>query len=212
MMSKKPGKLFNLPNVIVLIFIAFSLFSSLTPYFKLDLLISEKIQSINSGFFSGVMWFVTSIGNQPLMVYIVSTTCLILYALRYRVESIVLVLTSAGSTLSGALIKALVDRPRPSANLVRVSVWLSDKSYPSGHVLIFTVFFGFLLYLLFKRVNRNLTVIVPMIIFILLIATIGISRIYLGAHWPSDVVGGYLLGVIWLILAIRLYNSYHGKR
>ncbi|TRZ54430.1 phosphatase PAP2 family protein [bacterium] len=197
---------------ILIIFIILSLVASFIPHFNLDLLISEKIQSINSPIFTKVMWFISTVGNLPLMVAIVGVTCLLLYIFKLRVEAIIISLATAGSSLSGSFIKMLVDRPRPGTDLVRVSTWLSDKSYPSGHVLAFTVFFGFLLYLLFKKTKHKTGEILPAILLFLLIAAIGISRIYLGVHWASDILGGYLFGTLWLILAIRLYNSYHGKR
>lgn len=212
MKPRKVKNILSLQNSVILFFLIITFLSILMPYFKLDLLIAEKIQGINSQIFSGVMWFVSLLGNQPLMIVIVAVTSLILFLLKIRAEAIILALTTAAGSLSGSLIKVLIDRPRPTPALVRVSVFFSDKSYPSGHVLAFTIFFGFLLYLLIKRTTHRARGIIPAIVFILLIATIGISRIYLGAHWPSDVLGGYLLGIIWLLLAIRLYNSYHGQR
>lgn len=212
MKPRKNGNLLNRQNVMIILFAVVSLLSAFIPYFKLDLLISSKIQSINSPVFTNIMWFVSDIGNQPLMVAVVGVTGILLYIFKLRVEAIISILTTAGSSLSGSLIKMLVDRPRPSADHVHVSVFLSDKSYPSGHVLVFTVFFGFLLYLLFKKTKHQTGEIIPSILLILLIATIGISRIYLGVHWASDVLGGYLLGTLWLIFTIRLYNSYHGQR
>jgi len=197
---------------LLIIFITFSTIVSFVPFFKLDLLISDKIQAINLPVFTNIMWLISFIGNGPMMFFVVGVTSLFLYIFKFRAEAIVCSLSTAGGALSGSLIKMLVDRPRPGANHVHVSVWLSDKSYPSGHVLAFTVFFGFLLYLLFKKTKYINGEIIPAILLILLIAAIGLSRIYLGVHWASDVLGGYLLGVLWLMLAIKLYNSYHGKR
>jgi len=199
-------------TIFIFIFIVISLVASFVPYFKIDLIISEKIQNINSSLFMNVMWFVTSLGNQPYMIMIVGIISLILFISKKKMEAIIGSLTAVGSALSGSLIKVLVDRPRPEAGLINVSVWLSDKSYPSNHVLVFTSFFGFVLYLLLFKSKHNFRGVILSIIFILLISTIGISRIYLGAHWASDVLGGYLLGILWLLIAIKIYNSYHGKR
>ena len=198
--------------LILVIFLVLSTIVGFIPYFKLDLLVSDKIQSINSPVITNIMWFVSLIGSGPIMFMIVGITSLLLYIFKFRTEAIIGSLSTAGSALFGPLIKILVDRPRPSANLVHVSVWLSDKSYPSGHVLTFTVFFGFLIFLLYKRFRVNMANIILSIALFLLIVTVGISRIYLGVHWVSDVLGGYLLGTLWLMFTIRLYNSYNGKR
>ncbi|HSV94881.1 MAG TPA: phosphatase PAP2 family protein [Spirochaetia bacterium] len=197
---------FILPLIIV------SLLSTFIPYFKIDLLITKAIQDVPSHFFSKTMWFVSTIGNIPYIIIIVAATCLLFYIFNQKKEAVLLSLTTVGSALSGSLIKTLVNRPRPSEDLVQVSVWLSDKSFPSNHTLVFTLFFGFLLYLLFYKQKRTILHFLFALILFFPIATIGLSRIYLGVHWASDVLGGYLLGIIWLIFTIRLYNSYHGKR
>jgi membrane-associated phospholipid phosphatase len=212
MIKAKRSRLFNRLNIVIFLFLVVSIFAAFIPYFKIDLLITDSLQRINSGVFQNVMWFVSNLGNQPTMFFIVAITSLLLFIFKLRIEAIVLSLSAAGSALSGSILKLLIDRPRPTSSLVRVSVWLSDKSFPSNHVLVFTVFFGFLLYLLFFKAKRNVRDSLVSIILFLLISSIGVSRIYLGAHWASDVLGGYLLGIVWLIFTIRLYNSYHGQR
>ena len=212
MKSGKRNSLFNQQNIVVILFILVTLFALFVPFFRGDLFITEIVQGINSSVFKTIMQIISSIGNQPIMVFLVGLAGILLYVFKLKIEAILCVMSAAGSALSGSLIKMLIDRPRPSASLVHVSVWLSDKSYPSNHVLVFTVFFGFLLFLLIKNPKRNLSSVMFSVIFFLLIATIGVSRIYLGAHWATDVLGGYLLGILWLIFTIRIYNSYHGKR
>lgn len=198
--------------LILVIFLILSVVVYSVPYFKIDLVIAGVVQKINFPVFEGLMKFVSYIGDKPLMIVIIGVTGVILYLFGRRTEAVIGTLAAAGSTLSGSLIKMIIHRPRPSGELVRISEWLSDKSYPSGHVLAFTVFFGFLLYWLNRRsIHKNSTHLLSLI-FILLIASIGISRIYLGVHWPSDVLGGYMLGIIWLFFTIKIYNSYHGQR
>jgi len=212
MISEKKNRLFNRQYAIVLVFVAVTLLASFIPYFKLDLLISGKVQAVGSTFFQDVMQLVSSIGNKPIMIIIVGVVSLFLYLNKLHREAVISSLSAAGSALFGSLVKILVDRPRPTAELVNVSTWWSDKSYPSNHVLVFTVYFGFLLYLLLKKPQHKIKGVVLSTIFIILISSIGVSRIYLGVHWASDVLGGYLLGILWLILTIKLYNSNHGKR
>jgi len=197
---------------LLIFFILLSILAFLIPYFQLDVSISHTIQSINSPLFSQTMSFVSYLGNLPLMVFTVATVSLFLFFTGRRKEAIIGSLSTALATLSGSLIKLLIGRPRPTSALVRVATVLSDKSYPSGHVLAFTVFFGFLFYLLMQKTKLKLRDKFFFLILSLLIASIGISRIYLGAHWASDVLGGYLLGLIWLFCTIRFYNLQHGPR
>lgn len=212
MKKTRHWKLFTFQNIVIFLFLLISLLALFIPYFRLDVLISDKVQMINSVVFNSVMWFVSTLGNEPYMVLIVGLTSILLYLLKFKIEAVICSLSAAGSALSGTLIKILIGRPRPVSSLVKVSVFLSDKSYPSNHVLVFTVFFGFILYVIFKNEKYKFMGIPLFIIFSLLVLTIGLSRIYLGAHWASDVLGGFLLGLLWLIFAIRLYNSYNGKR
>jgi len=207
MKSANQRKFFSTQNIVIALFVLVSILSALNIFFRLDLLISQKVQTINSTVFNSVMWFVSTLGNEPYMILIVAIISLLLLMFKLKKEAIISSLVAAGSALSGSLIKALIDHPRPTASQVKVSVWLSDKSFPSNHVLVFTVFFGFLLYLLLSKPQHKVKGVFLSIIFFLLIATIGISRIYLGAHWASDVLGGYLLGIIWLFFTIRLYNA-----
>lgn len=212
MKSVVKHNLLNRQNIFITLFIVLCIFAIIYPYSKIDILISERIQGINSTIFQNLMWFLSQIGNQPYMIFLVGIISTILLILKYRIEAVVSSLSAATSALTGSLVKMIVDRPRPESELVQVSVWLSDKSFPSNHVLVFTVYFGLLFYFILKNTKNNLKLSILSICLLLLIASIGISRIYLGAHWASDVLGGYLLGTLWLMLAIKIYNSYHGKR
>jgi undecaprenyl-diphosphatase len=199
-------------RILIGLFIIVSVFVFLNPEFTFDFSTSRFIQDINQNYFSKVMWFVTLMGNRPLMIYIIAITGSILYLYGLRKEAVISTLITAVGALSGSLIKILVNRERPQPEFVNVSVFLSDKSYPSNHVLVFTIFFGFLLYLLLKKAKRNIFQMTLTIVLIIFLLTIGISRIYLGAHWATDVAGGYILGLSWLVVAIRLYNFHNGKR
>ena len=111
-----------------------------------------------------------------------------------------------GAILNNVL-KATIDRPRPDASQIQVLIEYPNQSFPSGHVTLFVELFGFLLYLYWRGhlgmpQSRIVSSALP-----LAIAAVGPSRVYLGAHWPSDVLGGYLGGALWLVLMILVYES-----
>jgi hypothetical protein len=119
----------------------------------------------------------------------------------------VLILSTVTGDLMALAVKTLVQRPRPSANLVEVYEQLQGYSFPSGHVVHYVVFFGVITYLAcialrsVRSTDKILRVafIVIVVVSSMLVMLIGLSRVYLGAHWLTDVVGGYLLGGAWLL-------------
>jgi membrane-associated phospholipid phosphatase len=125
----------------------------------------------------------------------------------------------AASTLVGAVlgatalywaVKALVRRPRPAGPHVHVLGHLGTYSFPSGHVVTYVACYGFLAYLAWTTMRRGALRVAAVAICLALVALIGLSRIYLGEHWASDVLGGYLLGGIWLSLVLRAYVASAG--
>jgi membrane-associated phospholipid phosphatase len=83
---------------------------------------------------------------------------------------------------------------------------LPSSGFPSGHVLEFTAFCGFLAFLVYTLLKPSWGRTLPLIVFSMIIVLMGLSRIYLGQHWFSDVMGAYLLGSLWLALTVRLYR------
>ena len=106
------------------------------------------------------------------------------------------------------LIKLAIGRPRPLSSLVDVVAPVSGNSFPSGHVMFYTVFFGFLFFLAWARLPASLGRAAALTICGGLVLLIGPSRMYLGAHWLSDVIAAHLLGLIILTFGIEFYLRY----
>ena len=109
------------------------------------------------------------------------------------------------------LIDFIVARPRPSSSLIHVYIPEPIPTFLSGHVVYAVVYYGFLLYLsLTKPVSqwRYRWILIPFQLYAALnILFIGYSRVYEGSHWITDVLGGYLMGTLFLVLLIVLYRS-----
>jgi undecaprenyl-diphosphatase len=103
------------------------------------------------------------------------------------------------------LLKALVARPRPDKDLVDILVPYPHESFPSGHLVFFVQYFGFLMFLVFSFRKAGHLRTAAAAGLALPIALVGISRVYEGAHWPSDAWGGYLAGGLWLAFMIHDY-------
>jgi undecaprenyl-diphosphatase len=113
------------------------------------------------------------------------------------------------------LLKLAVGRPRPPPDLVSVLAVETGNAFPSGHSLFVMLLLGFLVYLCATRLNRRLPRFLWTAGLSLVILLVGISRVYLGVHWPSDVLGGYLVGGVCLAGVVWLYETWGkptGKR
>lgn len=149
--------------------------------------------------------FVSFFGRTLVAAAMVVITAAIFWLCRFYRETIFVLLVPISSVI-GWLVKFLVARPRPSDGLVKVWDRQVTASFPSGHVVFYTVFFGFLIAVMFyhHKINTWLRLSI-IIISLFFIAAISFSRIYLGAHWASDVAGGYLLGFACLMVLVYYY-------
>ncbi|HEY6952562.1 MAG TPA: phosphatase PAP2 family protein, partial [Bacteroidota bacterium] len=108
--------------------------------------------------------------------------------------------------LFNMLVKSLIHRPRPTQEDARILLNFSQSGFPSGHVVHYVVFFGFLLSVVV--VDKTIPLFWRLCVGILsafLIFAVSISRIYLGAHWATDVIGGYLFGFAYLGILLEFY-------
>lgn len=176
------------------------------PYFPIDLAITRSIQRFNPSWFDNLMRFISYIGFIPQVDVLVGIIVILLFLFGLRWEALVAFLNSVSVTGVNIVIKDLVNRPRPDIDLVRISKRLNETSFPSGHVMFYTAFFGFLWYLTFTILSKSWHRTLLLIIFSVLIILIAPSRIYLGAHWASDVFGAYLFGSLYLLLTIEFYH------
>ena len=167
-----------------------------------DVLISQWVQSWQRPGVTAFMEAVSEVGRSALLFGLAITVTVLLFARRRNREGLV----GAGAVVLLALVpllQRLVDRPRPSAGLVGLDQPLSGLGFPSGHAYQAIVLFGALIYLATTLIGRTWLRRLTQVSLTFLILAIGISRVYLGAHWPSDVVGGYLIGGALLALMIR---------
>lgn len=108
-----------------------------------------------------------------------------------------------------SLIKFIVHRPRPTTTMLFTSE--SSYSFPSGHSMMSTIFYGLIIYYIIKFIKNKYLRNFLVAFLTLIIFSVGISRIYLGVHYATDVVCGYIFGIIYLIVFIKLTNKINEK-
>jgi membrane-associated phospholipid phosphatase len=175
-----------------------------TQFFPGDMSITKMLQKRKNPWLRSFMIGISEIGFPKLAVPLTFCFAGIFWALRFRLEAIFILLTSS-SNLLNALVKRLIKRPRPTNELVSVVRVINEPSFPSGHVMHYTNLFGLLTYLLATNWHSGKLRNTLIAICSALIICIGPSRVYLGAHWPSDVMAGYLYGGLWFGGVMVLY-------
>lgn len=103
------------------------------------------------------------------------------------------------------LFKRILQRPRPTEYRI---IQETGYSFPSGHSMISMAFYGYLIYLIYKHVKNKYIKWISISLLSILICLIGISRIYLGVHYTSDVLGGFLISISYLVIYISAVNKF----
>jgi undecaprenyl-diphosphatase len=177
-----------------------------TPSFPIDLQITRMLQSLSSPFFAWLMTLISWPGFSPQTFLIGLLIVLAWYWFGFHWEAVASFIAAIFVPLVNVIVKDYIRRPRPGVDLVNVFRILDSYSFPSGHVMFYVGFFGFtwfLVYTLLKRSWKRTSLLILLGIFI---ALVGASRIYLGQHWPSDVLGAYLLGTLTLAAVLWFYR------
>ncbi len=146
---------------------------------------------------TGIMLFISFLASTIALIVLSIGFIIIIKNKKYPK---LIILNLVLSFLINRILKIIVRRPRPE----RLQI-ISEKGYsfPSGHSMISFAYYGFLIYLINKNI-KNKKIKYPLETFLgLLILFVGISRVYLGVHYVTDVIGGFIFGFIYLILFIK---------
>ncbi|MGF9859444.1 phosphatase PAP2 family protein [Priestia endophytica] len=155
------------------------------------------------------MKFFTFIGSLPAIIVLSVLIMFFLYTiLKHRSELILFVAAILGSSILFRILKQIFQRERP--NLHRL-IEISSYSFPSGHATTAFAFYGVLAFLLWRHLPTQWGRTILILLSVIMILAIGTSRIYLGVHYPSDVLAGYLVSIFWLTIIIWLYQRYREK-
>ncbi len=197
-------------GVVLTLFVVLAVLASRFPYFELDVRLARVIQSITLPGFKTLMIGISWAGSGWVPWVLTCATGSVLMLFRLRLEAVLCVAGVGTGAAVNELLKVLIARPRPTEGVVEVLIKYRGQSFPSGHVVFFVVYCGFLVFLAFALLKPGAVRKVFLAVLSLPILLGGISRVYLGAHWPSDVTGGYLAGGILLALMIAVYCRRRG--
>lgn len=189
-------------SIFLLIFIFVAIVVLIDKNRIIDKSIYNFIMSFRCSFLDKYFIFITHFGDTVFIVGFVSGFIL----LSRNIYGVLMGVSAMDSALMTFILKHIFVRNRP--NHLRL-IKQGGYSFPSGHSMISVCVYGYLLYLVLKIKNKLLKYILASLL-IFLIISIGISRIYVGVHYPTDVLAGYSLGIIEVILlteVLRLYKN-----
>lgn len=175
-----------------------------------DSSVISAIQGLETPSLTSIMKFFTFIGSSKAVIVISLVLMVFLYiVLHHRLELILFTVAVVGSAILNDVLKNLFQRLRP--NLHRL-IEISGYSFPSGHAMTAFTVYGIVAFLLWRHLDskRNRSILVLFSVFMILM--IGISRIYLGVHYPSDIIGGYFVSAFWLTNLIWFFQYYQERR
>ena len=141
---------------------------------------------------------ITALGSMVVLVLVTATVIFYLLLIGWRRQALLVLVAVGGGQILSSLLKLGIDRPRP--DLVSHLVNVQTLSFPSGHAMMAAVTYLTLGSMLAGIVPGRATRIYVLSVAILVTLLVGVSRVYLGVHWPSDVLAGWCAGFAWATL------------
>ena len=155
-----------------------------------------------SDFATPIAKFITNFGGA---IFLIALTIVLLVLIKNKKIGISIFSNLVIVTILNQLLKAILQRPRPTEYRI---VEETGYSFPSGHSMVSMAFYGYLIYLIYKYVKNKYIKWISILLLSILLCSIVISRIYLGVHYTSDVLGGFLISMSYLVIYISAVNKF----
>ena len=155
-----------------------------------------------SDFATPIAKFITNLGGA---IFLIGLTALLIILIKNKKIGLSIFTNLVIVTGLNQLLKRILQRPRPTEFRI---VEETGYSFPSGHSMVSMAFYGYLIYLIYKYVKNKYIKWSLIVLLSCLIVGIGTSRIYLGVHYTSDVLGGFLISVSYLVIYISVVNKF----
>lgn len=177
---------------------------------QFDQLVISLIQDLESSNLTGIMKFFTKIGSfSSVLVICLLSAFFLFFVLKHRTELLLFVIVTIGTPIINKILKGLFQRARPELHRL---IEIGGYSFPSGHAMNAFSVYGILTFLLWRHIPTRLGRAALIMISSIFILMIGISRVYLGVHYPSDIIAGYFASSFWLVISIWFFQKYREKQ
>lgn len=155
-----------------------------------------------SDFATPIAKFITNFGSA---IFLITLTVILFILIKNKKIGLSILTNLVVIAGLNQVIKRILQRPRPTEYKI---IEETGYSFPSGHSMVSMAFYGYLIYLIYKYIKNKYIKWISIIALSILICFIGISRIYLGVHYTSDVLGGFLLSISYLIIYVSVVNKF----
>ena len=155
-----------------------------------------------SDFATPIAKFITNFGGA---IFLIVLTIALFILIRNKKIGVSIFSNLVLVTILNQLLKRILQRPRPTEYRI---IEETGYSFPSGHSMVSMAFYGYLIYLIYKYVKNKYVKWISIVLLSILICSIGVSRIYLGVHYTSDVLGGFFISISYLIIYISAVNKF----
>lgn len=193
-------------HLVLFIILSILIFTKVTE--PLDEAVESFVLGIRNDKLTSIMRLFTNISSSYSLIVITILITLIAIIKNKRLPYNTIINLISVFLLS-QLFKFIFRRPRPTGEFLTNA---SGFSYPSGHTMVSFAFFTFIAYSMCDRINNKLLKILIKISMTILIIIIGISRIYLGVHYATDIIGGYLMGMVYLMIFLDIREKNKKKK
>ncbi len=184
---------------------------------KFDTEVSQSIYSYRTPVVTEVMKFISLMGAD-FMIACATVILIILTFKKHKRESLIFSLIFILGAGLNLLLKEIFQRPRPNIDPL---LTLTSYSFPSGHAMNSFIFYAVISYFTFHFTRSIKVTFLVGVVSAILVSLIGVSRVYLGVHYPSDVIAGFAAGLLWFVLVLliertiiflKLFKNYRGKK
>lgn len=207
---------FQVTRVFVVSLISLMFFSLVAVLIRGDKLVDfdhaiiESVQAQEAPYITSIMKFFTEIGSTKIVVFLCLFIIFFLYKVfHHRSELLLFIGVVVGSPILNLLLKEIFQRARPDLHRL---IEIGGYSFPSGHAMNAFTVYGILTFLLWRHIFNRSGRTLLLLFSAFFIIMIGVSRIYLGVHYPSDIIGGYFASGFWLATSIWFFQWYMERR
>lgn len=174
-----------------------------------DLIVASYVDSIRNNFLNSFFKVITKTGNVIPMLIITFIVAVIFIRIKKEKQALFISINTLGLWIFNGLLKQIFKRPRPSGSKI---IAASGYSFPSGHAMIFMGFSILICYYILLYVKQKRTAIFLSILILAYSILVGLSRVYLGVHYFSDVLAGWFAGILWSSGSIAIYDIFSYKK